>query len=82
VLVNFLEPAPGDSELHHALPVSALVERAAGHELECYRVLHRRSHLVLYRSRLPTGALARGRTRIQLGRGRASALRARLLGAA
>ncbi len=80
VLVNFLEREPGETELHHELPVSALVARAASHELQFYRVHHRRSHLVLYRSRPPTGALARGRARVQLGRGRASALHARLLG--
>ena len=50
VEVNFLEPEPGDQELHHELPVSALVRHAARHRLRRYVVYHGRSHLVLYDS--------------------------------
>lgn len=49
VEVNFLEPEPDDQDLHHALPIRQLVRHAARRELLLYRVLHRRSHLVLYR---------------------------------
>jgi len=48
VEVNFLEPDPGDTDLHHDLPVKALVAHAARRRLRVYRVLHGRSHLVLY----------------------------------
>jgi SAM-dependent methyltransferase len=64
VQVNFLEPEPGDQELHHDLPVSALVRHAARQRLRRYAVYHRRSHLVLYEP-VPAGwpgrVLARGR---------------------
>lgn len=50
VLVNFLEPAPGESALHRPLPVAALVAHARAQGLEAYEVLHGRSHLVLYAS--------------------------------
>ncbi len=49
VEVNLLEPEPDDQELHHELPIRALLLHAARHELVGYRVLHGRSHLVLYR---------------------------------
>jgi SAM-dependent methyltransferase len=48
VEVNFLEPAPGDQKLHHELPIRSLVAHAARQRLLLYRVLHGRSHLVLY----------------------------------
>jgi SAM-dependent methyltransferase len=54
VVVNFLEPEPGDQELHHELPIRELVLRAARGRLVSYRVLHGRSHLVLY-SPAPVG---------------------------
>ena len=69
VLVNFLEPEPGETELHHELPVRELLARAAGHRIRAYRVYHGRSHLVLYESR-PAGPLARFRSRIRLAVGR------------
>lgn len=70
VLVNFLEPEPGDTTLHHDLPVAALVRHAARQRLHAYRVLHRRSHVVLYE----TGAATRAaRTR---NAGRVAARRA------
>lgn len=48
VLVNFLEPVPGETALHRELPVAALVERASRRDLRLHEVLHGRSHLVLY----------------------------------
>lgn len=55
VEVNFLQPEPGDQELHHDLPIRSLLAHAARHRLRFYRVLHGRSHLVLYES-LPATA--------------------------
>jgi len=65
VLVNFLEPLPGETELHHDLPVSELVRHAAERRLLRYEVFHGRSHLVLY-DRRPGGRL---RAKIALVRG-------------
>lgn len=48
VLVNFLEEEMDDTPLHHVLPVGALVAHAKDRDLRDYRVLHERSHLVLY----------------------------------
>src|SRR3954451_24015689 len=48
VVVNFLEPEPGDQDLHHELPIRALLDYVAAHRLRTYALLHRRSHLVLY----------------------------------
>jgi SAM-dependent methyltransferase len=48
VCVNFLEPEPGDQDLHHELPIRDLLRYVAGHRLRHYALLHRRSHLVLY----------------------------------
>jgi len=48
VEVNFLEPEPGDTVLHHDLPVEQLVAHARAQRLIYYDVLHRRSHLVIY----------------------------------
>jgi SAM-dependent methyltransferase len=56
VEVNFLAPVPFDQELHHDLDVRALVAHAGRRRLRCYRVLHGRSHLVLYDPRPATGA--------------------------
>jgi SAM-dependent methyltransferase len=50
VEVNFLAPEPGDQDLHHELPISALLGHVATHRLHFYRVLHGRSHVVLYES--------------------------------
>lgn len=57
VEVNLLEPTPDDQELHYELPIDALLAYAARHRLCCYRVLHGRSHLVLYDSRPATGVM-------------------------
>jgi SAM-dependent methyltransferase len=72
VEVNFLTPEPGDQALHHELPIRALLGHVAEQRLRFYRLLHRRSHLVLYepgpaswwervlsRARLIVGRLAR-----------------------
>lgn len=64
VVVNFLEPEPDDQDLHHELPVRELVRHAARRELLAYRVLHRRSHLVLYRPE----SVSRARRYANLGR--------------
>ncbi|MHB8328236.1 MAG: glycosyltransferase [Acidimicrobiales bacterium] len=50
VAVNFLEPAPGDTHLHKALPITSLVDRATRRGLLHYRRYHGRSHLVIYRA--------------------------------
>lgn len=62
--VNFLAPIPGDQDTHHRLPVDALVRHAAARRLHFYRVLHRRSHLVIYEPRDAT------RFELLLNRGR------------
>ncbi len=48
VMVNFLEPEPGDTHLHHDLDIAGLVSHAASRRLRYYRVHHDRSHLVAY----------------------------------
>jgi SAM-dependent methyltransferase len=69
VEVNFLAPEPGDQALHHDLPISALLAHVAKQRLRFYRLLHGRSHLVLYepgpRSRWER---ALNRTRLTIGR--------------
>jgi len=66
VLVNFLEPVPGETALHHRLPVGDLLRRAAARRLRVHRRLYGRSHLVLYDTRPPTGPLGRARSRARL----------------
>jgi len=66
VVVNLLEPEPGDQDLHHELPIRELLAHAARHRVRHYAVLHGRSHLVLYESakaRLPARVLNRARIR-------------------
>jgi SAM-dependent methyltransferase len=70
VEVNFLEPEPGDQDLHHELDIRGLVGHAARHRLRHYRVMHRRSHLVLYDTR-PSSGLARVASLARLAEGRA-----------
>jgi SAM-dependent methyltransferase len=48
VLVNLLEPLPGETALHHPLPLAELLEHAATHGLRRYARFHARSHLLLY----------------------------------
>ena len=62
VLVNFLEPEEGETELHRELPVDALVAHAAARDLRDYRIEHGRSHVVLYGPE-PAQGLARLRGR-------------------
>jgi SAM-dependent methyltransferase len=69
VVVNFLEPDPDDTHLHHDLPIADLLDHAAQHGLRRYRVHHGRSHLVVYDSE-PSAGLRRIRARLALWRGR------------
>jgi 2-polyprenyl-3-methyl-5-hydroxy-6-metoxy-1,4-benzoquinol methylase len=66
VVVNFLEPEPGDQDLHHELPIRDLLAYVARHRLRHYALLHRRSHLVLYEpapASMPQRVLNRARMR-------------------
>jgi 2-polyprenyl-3-methyl-5-hydroxy-6-metoxy-1,4-benzoquinol methylase len=69
VVVNLLEPQPDDQALHHALPVAELCRHAADQTLITYRILHGRSHLLVYSPRAagPGGKLL-GRVRLLGGR--------------
>jgi SAM-dependent methyltransferase len=69
VEVNFLEPESGEQELHHELPVRELIRHVMRHELLRYRILHRRSHLVLYRPEA-AGSGARGLNLLRLAAAR------------
>ena len=71
VVVNFLEPEPGETHLHHQLPIAALLRHAARRRLRHYRRHHGRSHLVVYDA-APAAGLGRVRSRIALWRGRIS----------
>src|SRR5579872_6442636 len=69
VEVNFLEPDPDDQDLHHELPIRALLDHVARQRLRTYRVLHGRSHLVLYEpSATPPLGRAVNRGRLLAGR--------------
>jgi SAM-dependent methyltransferase len=48
VLVNLLEPAPGEHSMHRTLPVAELVAHAERRNLREHTVFHGRSHLILY----------------------------------
>lgn len=49
VVVNFLEPHPDEEpDVHHELPIEALLDHARSHNLRSYAVHHGRSHLVAY----------------------------------
>ncbi len=67
--VNFLDPEPGETALHHRLPVGELVAYAASRTLRRYRRYHGRSHLVVYEP-ITGGIAARVRSRLALRRGR------------
>jgi acetyltransferase-like isoleucine patch superfamily enzyme len=71
VLVNFLEPEPGETALHRSLPVDDLVARAARRRLRHYSRHHGRSHLLSWSARAP-GRAGRLRSRAVLARGRAA----------
>lgn len=63
VLVNLLEPEPGETALHHELPVADLLDHATARGLRRYDRFHGgRSHLLLYRGAGPEPGLA-GRAR-------------------
>ncbi|WP_249010127.1 glycosyltransferase [Conexibacter sp. DBS9H8] len=49
VLVNVLEPRPGDVSLHHELPVRAILRYARERGIVHHERLHGRSHLIAYR---------------------------------
>ncbi len=49
VMVNVLEPVPGETSLHRPLPVDALIRHAESRDLVLHRLLHGRSHLLAYR---------------------------------
>ncbi|MCU1378730.1 MAG: hypothetical protein JWN29_1713 [Acidimicrobiales bacterium] len=49
VLVNLLEPEPGDTHLHKPLPIAAILRRAEDRGQLLLRRYHGRSHLVAYR---------------------------------
>ena len=55
VMVNLLEPEPGETELHHELPVPRLLDHACRRRLLAYEVHHGRSHLLLYAIGEPSG---------------------------
>ncbi len=78
VLVNLLEPAPGEASFHRELPVGDLLHRAAQRRIRHYSVHHGRSHLVAW-SAQPAGVAGRLASRAVLARGRA---RARIASAA
>ena len=69
VIVNFLEPAPGEASMHRPLPVPELLEHAKKQGLRHYRRYHGRSHLVVYEPSA-TGKASRLRARAVLARGR------------
>lgn len=56
VLLNLLESEPGETALHHELPIHELLRRIATYRLLRYRVLHGRSHLVAYGTQPAKGA--------------------------
>jgi SAM-dependent methyltransferase len=62
VVVNLLEPDPGeDPEFHRLLPIGAIRRRAVEHGLLSYRILHGRSHLLAYSAAARGGGTLRGR---------------------
>jgi SAM-dependent methyltransferase len=72
VEVNLLGPEPGDQDLHHELPIEEILARAARLQLVSYKLLHGRSHLVLYRpEEARLAGRVRGRARLAAGRLRA-----------
>jgi hypothetical protein len=66
VVVNFLEALPDEPDVHHELPIAALLDHVAARRLRRYRRYYGRSNLVLYEGR--RGSKMVGRARIALGR--------------
>jgi SAM-dependent methyltransferase len=84
VMVNLLEPEEDDQEIHHELPIRALLRHAAARRLVFYRVMHGSSHVVMYGpARSGLAGRATGRARLWAGAAgrRAGAVRRRLFGA-
>jgi SAM-dependent methyltransferase len=69
VLVNLLDPVPGETALHRELAVDELLARAARRRVRHYGVHHGRSHLVAY-SAAPASGFGRLRSRLRLAAGR------------
>jgi SAM-dependent methyltransferase len=69
VEVNLLAPEPFDQPLHRDLPIRALRRHAVRRRLLSYRVLHGRSHLLVYRPERG-GPLARGAALARVARAR------------
>ncbi len=70
VMVNLLEPLPGETSLHRPLPIATILARAARLGLLRYRRFdHGRSHLIAYRSDRRPGTLAGAGSVAQLMRG-------------
>lgn len=68
VLVNLLEPIPGDTTLHRALPIRAILAHATRRGLLRYR-RYGRSHLLAYRSERCGGRAAEARSVAELAWG-------------
>ncbi|HWF25674.1 MAG TPA: glycosyltransferase [Solirubrobacteraceae bacterium] len=71
VVVNLLEPVPGDTALHRPLPITAILRHATGRGLLHYRRYYGRSHLLAYRSAGVHGARAWARSLAERVRGSA-----------
>src|SRR5204863_3478357 len=71
VVINLLEPEPGDQALHHPLPIADILRHARARGLRSYCIHHDRSHLVAY---APESAPAPARVvnagRLMLGKAR------------
>jgi 2-polyprenyl-3-methyl-5-hydroxy-6-metoxy-1,4-benzoquinol methylase len=74
VIVNLLDPEPGEQKLHHELPVAEILARVRSRQLERYRIYHGRSHLVAYGPDRARG-LGALRSRIEFASGRLKARR-------
>lgn len=59
VIVNLLEPAPGETALHRELPIPSLLRRAERGRVLRYRIHHERSHLMTYAPKRDRGLLGR-----------------------
>ncbi len=70
IVVNLLEPEPGETALHHELPIGRIGARAAAMGLASYTILHGRSHLVAY-SPGSQGPVARLRSKALIAAARA-----------
>jgi SAM-dependent methyltransferase len=73
VVVNLLEPLPDEPDVHHELPIPALLDHAAARRLRRYRLYYGRSHLILYEAKRGSRILGRGRIALGRIRGKTSA---------